>query len=88
MSKMSERDLRKREAKRNIGEELLRAVQEMKAGKGRARASHSRVRNYRSAHALRSLATTICEGVGRLGPVRSRNGSRGAGSHPARRGRF
>lgn len=33
MSKMTEKDLRRRDAKRNIGEELLRAVQEMKAGK-------------------------------------------------------
>jgi putative transcriptional regulator len=33
MAKMSERDLLKRDAKRDIGEELLRAVREMKAGK-------------------------------------------------------
>jgi len=33
MPKMSERDLLKRDARRNIGDELLRAVQEMKAGK-------------------------------------------------------
>jgi hypothetical protein len=33
MSKMTEKDLRRRDAKRNIGEELLRAVQEMKAGR-------------------------------------------------------
>lgn len=30
---MTEKDLRRRDAKRNIGEGLLRAVQEMKAGK-------------------------------------------------------
>jgi putative transcriptional regulator len=39
MSKMTERDLRRRDAKRNIGEELLRAVQEMKTGKA-ARVRH------------------------------------------------
>ena len=33
MSKMTEKDRRRRDAKRNIGEELLRAVREMKAGK-------------------------------------------------------
>ncbi len=33
MAKMTEKDLRRRDAKRNIGEELLRAVQEMKSGK-------------------------------------------------------
>jgi putative transcriptional regulator len=33
MSKKTEEDLRRRDAKPNIGEELLRAVQEMKAGK-------------------------------------------------------
>ena len=39
MSKMTERDLRRRDAKRNIGEELLRSVQEMKTGKA-ARVRH------------------------------------------------
>ena len=39
MSKMTERDLRRRDAKRNIGEELPRAVQEMKTGKA-ARVRH------------------------------------------------
>jgi putative transcriptional regulator len=33
MAKMTEKDLLKRDAKRNIGNELLQAVQEMKAGK-------------------------------------------------------
>jgi len=33
MSEMTARDLRRRDAKRNIGAQLLRAVQEMKAGK-------------------------------------------------------
>ena len=32
MSKMTEKNLRRRDAKRSVGEELLRAVQEMKAG--------------------------------------------------------
>lgn len=33
MAKMTEKALRARDAKRNIGEELLQAVREMKAGK-------------------------------------------------------
>jgi len=33
MAKMSERELQRRDAKRNLGEELLRAVRDMKAGK-------------------------------------------------------
>ena len=37
MSKMTEKDLRRRDVKRNIGEELLRAVQELRAGKAGAR---------------------------------------------------
>ena len=33
MAKLSEKELRKRDAKRDIGNDLLRAVREMKAGK-------------------------------------------------------
>jgi hypothetical protein len=33
MVKMTEKQLRKRDTKRNLGEELLQAVREMKAGK-------------------------------------------------------
>lgn len=33
MVKMTEKQLRKRDTKRNMGEELLQAVREMKAGK-------------------------------------------------------
>lgn len=33
MPKMTEKELRKRDAKRDVGDELLRAVLEMKAGK-------------------------------------------------------
>lgn len=42
MTKMSERELVARDRRRNIGEELLRAVREMKAGKA-AREHHMEV---------------------------------------------
>ena len=42
MAKMTEKALRARDAKRDIGEELLQAVREMKAGKA-ARVHHFKV---------------------------------------------
>ena len=36
MAKLSEKALLKRDAKRNIGEDLLQAVEEMKAGRDKA----------------------------------------------------
>jgi hypothetical protein len=41
MSKMTEKDLRRRDAKRNIGEELLRAVQRDEGRQERASPLHS-----------------------------------------------
>jgi len=80
MGKMSDKHLRKRDVKRNIGEELLRAVQQMKAGEA-ARVHRIPVSAITEARTRTGLSSWACR------PELSKSGSKAAASHRVQRKR-
>jgi hypothetical protein len=76
MAKLSEKALRKRDAARDIGAELLASVREMKAGQAGACAPRSSLRDNRSAHTDWPLAETICRSARRFNTNAARVGAR------------
>jgi hypothetical protein len=87
MSKMNEKDLRRRDAKRNIGEELLHAVLEMKAGKA-ARMHRIPVSAITEARARSGLSQARLRSFWACPRGYSRNGNRDVGSRQVRREPF
>lgn len=80
MAKMTEKALRARDAKRDIGEELLQAVREMKAGKA-ARVQHFKVPDILEARMRVGLSQEKFANV--LGvSTRTKAGSRGGAIPP------
>ena len=72
---MTDKQLASRDAKRNLGAELLQSVREMKAGKGKV-AARVEVPAVTHARMKSGLSGPVCRTAGRLGAYPSRLGAR------------